>query len=140
MHFDVNITIGVRLLFLAAIAVIVMIIDRFQILGGFALLAQTIINANENLKGDIHLAGQFQKLHHHPAFARPTDVCWLPWAFTQKICPVFGVGLAFQQTIEPTDRLGLVAGQQRIHHLNQVPYLWLVKYDVQSSDKCNKFY
>ena len=110
MDFDVHISIGVGLLFLAAFAVIVMIIHRFQMPGGFALLAQTIINADKYLEGNVQLTGQVQKCHHHPAFARTADVFWLPRAFTQKVRPAFRVGLTFQQAIQPTDGLGLVAG------------------------------
>ena len=57
MHFYVYIAVGVHLPFLATLAMIVMIIHRFQMPGSFTLLSQTIINADEDLESKVDLTG-----------------------------------------------------------------------------------
>jgi hypothetical protein len=59
-----------------------MIVYGFQVFGRFALLAQTIVNSNENFKRQVHFAGQFKKLVDHPALAWRTDVFRFPRTFT----------------------------------------------------------
>ncbi len=139
MHFHIHIAIAVGLFLLAAFRMVMMIVHGFQMFGRFALLAQTIVNPNENLKHNVYFAGQFKKFVDHPALAWRTNLFRFPRAFTEKVRTIFGVRLTFQEPIQPADGFGVAASKQRIHHANQMPYLWLVKCKVHNSDKCNKF-
>ena len=50
MHFNIDITVGVGLLFPGALSMVVVVLHCSQMFGRFAFLAQTIIYAYENLK------------------------------------------------------------------------------------------
>lgn len=140
MHSDIHIPIAIDLLLAAAFAVVVLNVYNIQMLGGFAFLSQTIINADFNRFQQSKLLPDMQHFLQQLLFALLAYHHRIPWTLSKKVRSGFRVGLARLLAVEIADCLSSAAHQQSIQHLQQMSSLRLVHYQAKTSDKTYKLH
>lgn len=98
MQLHVYIPVAPCLAFLRALAVIVVIIHRLQVFGGFAFLTQTVIQTGQDLRLQPRFGSQFQQCAHHELLARLADQLHRPGAFSKEVGQCLRIRCPLQKT------------------------------------------
>ena len=95
--------------------------------GSFALLAQAVVDTDQDDQFDASSPSKFKHLLEHPMFTWAADCFDFPGTFPEKVSRSLGVKVLDPQSIQVTQGLAAVANQQCFERLDQVPFLYLVK-------------
>src|SRR5574341_1696564 len=140
MQFYINIPVAPGWPFFAALGMVMVIIHRLQMFGGFAFLAETIIQTRQDFELHSCFGRQFQSFLQHEFLARLAHHIHRPRAFPKEIRQGLWIESKLKQTRQVAQCFSLVGHKQGFYHLQQMSYLGLVKCEMECKDKtCERF-